>query len=143
MNTRLSTALGAVAIALGSFGAAEAQNVVATPGNASGAPPEISAAEHARLTRGGAQTIAGGAAGRALNTGWNTIHAEHCRTYFDGSRTWLYVYSRPSEGRIFATSTWQVQNVIEPHCALGNWIAFYVTNATTGSWNSVYTYSFK
>lgn len=63
-------------------------------------------------------------------------------TFNDGAgNIWLYVY--PVEGGVFATADPNFQNAIAPACQTGNWIAFFVTDATTGAWSQVFTYTFK
>jgi hypothetical protein len=120
---------------LGSFGLALAQS--ATPSTTDGppeAPPPMSAAKHSALTAGG--KIASGAAISPATVGWYYVHATNCYGY-NG-----YLYVLPSEGGSWWTNNTLFQNVLEPQCSHGNWVAFYVYD-TSGNWNEVYTYSYK
>jgi hypothetical protein len=120
---------------LGSFGLALAQS--ATPSTTDGppaAPAPMSAATQNALTAGG--KVATGAAISQAAPGWYYVHATNCLGY----NGYLYVY--PSEGGDWYTNNTLFQNVLEPQCSLGNWVAFHVYN-TSGNWDEVYTYNYK
>ena len=87
-------------------------------------------------------TSANGQPAATPTTGWHFVHTANCYTFNDGAgNIWLYVYS--VEGGVFATADPNFQNAIAPACQTGNWIAFLVTDATTGAWSQVFTYTFK
>ena len=72
--------------------------------------------------------------------GWNYVHAAYCNMFSSSGYTFLVVY--PSEGGYFWTVYPQYQNVIEPDCQTGNWIAFHVIDSS-GDWDQVWTYTFR
>jgi hypothetical protein len=73
-------------------------------------------------------------------TGWNYVHAAYCNMYDSGGYTFLVVY--PQEGGYFYTIYARYQNVIEPACQTGNWIAFHVMDYSN-DWDQVWTYTYK
>jgi hypothetical protein len=125
----------ATAAFLASFGLALAQS--ATPASdvdatgPSAAPAPTSAATINATTNGKPNVTSN------LTTGWYYVHATHCIVYPNG---YFYVY--PQEGGWWATNYTPFLNTLEPECALGNWIAFYVYD-TVGDWNEIYTYDYK
>lgn len=143
-----------LAFLAGSFGMALAQESSPITGTAPPAlPPEISMAAHNILTQGGKVSsgsrrvsadsldrVAAATIAPAYGVGWNLIHATHCLTYYAGTYTWLYVY--PVEGGIFYTNVPAVQNAFGAPCALGNYVAIYITSST-GTWDRIYTYDYK
>lgn len=144
----------AMAFFVGSFGMALAQESSPITGTARpAAPPAVSAAAHNALTQGGKissgsrqvsaeslDRISAATIAPAYSVGWNIVHATHCLTYFTGASTWLYIY--PEEGGVFYTNIANIQNAFNPQCALGNYVAIYVTNSS-GAWDRVYTYDYK
>lgn len=82
---------------------------------------------------------AGGEASQALS-GWYPVHATHCYVAFDGSRTWVYLF--PSEGGYWYTDSPAFQNAILAACQTGNYVAFYVYDAS-GAWNQLFTYTYR
>jgi hypothetical protein len=73
--------------------------------------------------------------------GWNYVHATNCSVFTDGTTTWYTLY--PQEGGWWQTTNVGFQTAILSACQTGNWIAFYVTNTTSGNWNQLYTFTFK
>lgn len=146
MNVDYCKMLATIALLFGAFGVAQAQNVSNEPG-AGGAslagPTAITPAFHNAATRSGkilnGRVKASGPESFAT-VGWNYVHATNCSTYFDGVTTWLYVF--PVEGGYWFTGNTVHQNTLAPQCSLGNWVAFYVVNAS-GLWNQTWTWSYK
>lgn len=144
----------ALPLLVGSFGMALAQESSPITGTTPpAAPPAISVAAHNALTQGGKLSsgsrqvsaesldrISAATIAPAYSVGWNIVHATHCLTYYTGTYTWLYVY--PEEGGVFYTNNLNIQNAFSPQCALGNYVAIYVTSSS-GAWDRVYTYNFK
>ena len=72
--------------------------------------------------------------------GWNYVHAAYCTTYYSGGYAYMFVY--PKEGGYFWTTAPAFQQLIEPACQTGNWLAFYVYD-TSNDWSQVWTYTYK
>jgi hypothetical protein len=149
---KCSSVLATMVIVLGSFSVAEAENVPNNTGTAPAASPPtaITSSFHNAMTHsgqvksGGSKTGAGTTASAApapAAAGWFYAHATTCVAYYDGSKTWLYLY--PQEGGVWWTDNLTFQNTLEPQCSQGNWVAFYVYNTNGNLWNQVYTFNFK
>lgn len=121
---------------LASFGLALAQS--ATPSSDSDATgpaaalAPMTAAKLSALTNGGQKPNVT----NNTSVGWNYVHATYCVAY----NGYLTVY--PQEGGYWTTSYGLFQNTLEPECALGNWVAFYVYDGS-GDFNEIQTYSYK
>lgn len=83
------------------------------------------------------------APGKSVVAGWNSGHAAHCGWFLDsGGNEWFYIY--PLEGGILYTiNDLYVGQGLQVPCGEGYWIAWFVTNASTGAYNQTYSYSFK
>ena len=146
-KTVLCTVLTVVAL-LGCLGMTEAQQ---PPSDSPQQPAAITPESHHELTKDSTGSIgvsisstaagASEAAAAAIVSGWNFVHAVNCQSYFDGTTTWLYVYTR--EGSTWITPNTLFQVLIAPACQTGNFIAFYIFDISGGSWNQVLTYTFK
>jgi hypothetical protein len=118
---------------LGSIDLARAQGVPTGSGAQEG-----SASNHQQAKSGGGKSQAAPSASVAL--GWNFVHATNCNMVFDGFAHTLIVY--PQEGGTWSTTDTDFQNILEPQCSQGNWIAFFVFDQF-GDWNQIFTYSFR
>jgi uncharacterized membrane protein len=105
-------------------------------------PPENAIQQIARP--GNSASLAGGIANRSPSPqwviGWNYVHATNCDMYNSSGYTFLVVY--PQEGGYFYTIYPLYQNVIEPACQTGNWLAFHVYDYSN-DWDQVWTYPYK
>jgi len=87
---------------------------------------------------GGASTEAVGDAA----AGWNYFHATNCEWYTDGSNDFTFVFPQEGgywfvENDIYATDTFDTA------CTDGNWVAVYVTDSSSGSFDRIFTYPYK
>lgn len=126
----------ATAAFLASFGFALAQS--ATPSSGSDATGPSAALEPMTAAKLTALTNGGQKPNVTNNTsvGWYYVHATYCVAY----NGYLTVY--PQEGGYWTTNYTLFQNTLEPECALGNWVAFYVYD-TAGDFDRIQTYSYK
>jgi hypothetical protein len=76
----------------------------------------------------------------ALPIGWNVIQAQNCQMYYNTSTTLAYIVYA-TNGSYFWSTNWQFQNIMEPSCQSGHWLAFYVYDST-GAWSSVFTWTY-
>ena len=87
------------------------------------------------MTGGGLNTTGANVGNKVI--GWNYEQIRYCEGFYSGSAFYLYVY--PSQGGCWYTTDPNFQHVLEPECAAGHWVAFYVYNSA-GNWNYLYTY---
>ena len=72
--------------------------------------------------------------------GWVYVHPRYCTVYGSGSTFTFIVYLL--EGGSFSTTSQQFEQLIEPACQTGNYLAFYIYD-TSGHWSQVWTYTFQ
>lgn len=94
----------------------------------------------ARPGNGARGNLTGDGPSPQWSIGWNYVHAANCDMYTDSGYTFLVLY--PAEGGYFWTVYSDYQNVIEPACQTGNWIAFHVYDYSN-DWDQVWTYNYK
>ena len=122
----------ATAAFLGSFGLAIAQSATPDVELPPAAPEPMSPAKHNAITRAG--QLPNAALGPSVSNGWNYLHLTHCTAY----NGYLYAYGSNTSD-YFWTNNSLFQNTLEPECALGHWVAFYVYG---NSWYEIYTYTY-
>jgi len=124
----------AVFAVLGLVTAAGAQNKPQVPGSAT----------HAITRPGNGASSSGGIANNSPSPewviGWNYVHATNCTMYNYIGNTYLLLY--PQEGGYFYTAYPDYQNVIEPACQTGNWLAFHIIDSAN-DWDQVYTFDYQ
>ena len=146
MKSKLSliAGLSILGLALGA-GVGQAQLApINRPGPQNGPPPPvITSAVHAQSTANSTSSSghSSGTNGLTAAAGWNYFHATNCAPYYDGSTTWVYVF--PAEGGYWYTSNSIFETSMLTQCAVGNWMAVYVTNTTTGYFPEIYTFAYK
>ncbi len=132
-NTFNRVTMIAVLAVAGLVSAAAAQNKPQAPDAAQLAIPRIPG-------NGASNGIANDGASPQWSIGWNYVHATNCDMYNAYGYTYLVVY--PQEGGNFWTVYSTYQNLIEPACQSGNWLAFHVYDSYN-DWDQVWTYSYK
>ena len=90
---------------------------------------------------GSSMAASGDAAASALPLGWNVVLSQNCQIYYQGSNIAYNVYA--SNGAVFWSTIWQFQNVMEPSCQTGRWLALYVTDGPTAAWSPIYAMTYS
>jgi uncharacterized membrane protein len=105
-------------------------------------PPENAIQQLARPGNGAsvAGSVSNGGPSPQWVIGWNYVHATNCDMYNSGGYTFLIVY--PQEGGYFYTIYPVYQNLIEPACQTGNWLAFHIFDYNN-DWDQVWTYDYR
>jgi hypothetical protein len=102
--------------------------------------PHIAKPSITRLGNGASSGLQSDGPSPQWTLGWNVVHPADCFMFSSSGYDFLVLFT--VEGPIFYTPYSDYQNVIEPACQTGNWIAFEVIDGS-GDWDAVFTFDYK
>lgn len=140
-NTIVKTGLGMVVAGIVFLSLTAAQGKAAGGAQAKDVTLSSQSVAGSIATNGSVLGGSGLATGNSAPLGWNYVHATSCQFYWDGATSWIYIF--PKEGGYWFTAYPPWMNMLAPACQTGNWVGFYVTNASTGGWSTASAYSYK